>query len=317
MLNIGELGNIATCEYPWRTLYLQHPERPPNTRDGNTNLDIPQRRSQSVDYVLLDLFRAGGNITRNGAMNINTQMQYLPPTGTLTSSPLESMFVGVPVGPAWPGATATPQVITQAASALPSPSPADRMSTTENRVAQIMTTPPPSSGSTGSGPQLYRIGSVSKKRNAINTPPNPETPTPDNNPPRPYFQIGELAPTLSRLVSASEASDTNSSSSTSKIVYSALRPNPTVVPAPTPNYRKDFEVEQAFREVSNSITTRGNVFRVLYVGQAVKSGIVQAEYLGEAYVERDAVFTQDSSNTDIVRTTDSTYKIIANRVVTE
>jgi hypothetical protein len=55
----------------------------------------------------------------------------------------------------------------------------------------------------------------------------------------------------------------------------------------------------------------------LYVGQAVKSGIVQAEYLGEAYVERDAVFTQDSSNTDIVRTTDSTYKIIANRVVTE
>ena len=83
------------------------------------------------------------------------------------------------------------------------------------------------------------------------------------------------------------------------------------------NYKRDFEVEQAFREVSNSITTRGNVFRVLYVGQALKNGVVQAEYLGEAFVERQAVFTQDPSNSDIIRTTDSTYRVLSNRIVTE
>jgi len=87
------------------------------------------------------------------------------------------------------------------------------------------------------------------------------------------------------------------------------------------------QVEQLFREVSNSITTRGNVFRVLYVGQTIKdsnkNGIVDsqsevaAEYLGEAFVERQAVFTPDPSNSDIVRTTDSNYKLVANRVVTE
>ena len=31
MISIGELGNIAACEYPWRTIYLQYPERPANT----------------------------------------------------------------------------------------------------------------------------------------------------------------------------------------------------------------------------------------------------------------------------------------------
>jgi hypothetical protein len=87
------------------------------------------------------------------------------------------------------------------------------------------------------------------------------------------------------------------------------------------------QVEQLYREVSNSITTRGNVFRVLYVGQTIKdankNGIVDnqsevvAEYLGEAFVKRSAVFTPDSTNADIVRTSDSTYKTIANRVVTE
>jgi hypothetical protein len=83
------------------------------------------------------------------------------------------------------------------------------------------------------------------------------------------------------------------------------------------NIQRDMQVEQLFREISNSITTRGNVFRVLYVGQALKNGIVQAEYLGEAFVERQAVFTPDRSNADIVRTTDSTYKVISNRVVAE
>ena len=77
------------------------------------------------------------------------------------------------------------------------------------------------------------------------------------------------------------------------------------------------QVEQLFREVSNSITTRGNVFRVLYVGQTLKNGLVQAEYLGEAFVERQSLFAVDASNTDITRTSDSTYRTITNRVITE
>jgi len=77
------------------------------------------------------------------------------------------------------------------------------------------------------------------------------------------------------------------------------------------------QVEQLFRSVSNSITTRGNVFRVLYVGQALKNGLVQAEYLGEAFVKRSSTFTPDSANPDIVRTSDSSYKLVANRVITE
>jgi hypothetical protein len=83
------------------------------------------------------------------------------------------------------------------------------------------------------------------------------------------------------------------------------------------NIQRDMQVEQLFREVSNSVTTRGNVFRVLYAGQCLKNGLVQAEYLGEALVRRSAIFTPDSSNPDIVRTSDSTYKLIANRVITE
>jgi hypothetical protein len=77
------------------------------------------------------------------------------------------------------------------------------------------------------------------------------------------------------------------------------------------------QVEQLFRDVSNLITTRGNVFRVLYVGQSLKNGLVQAEYLGEAFVKRTSTLTPDPSNPDIVRTSDSRYKLIANRVITE
>ena len=316
MLNIGELGNIATCEYPWRTLYLQQPERPANTTDAPSNADIQQRRSQSLDYILVDLFRAGGNATRNGGININTQIQYLPAGGTIASTALAGLFFGIPVGS--PLATPTPQPLTQAAP-MASPSSADLIGTSANQLVSS-TTVAQSSG-TGISAKSYRVSSVFNKRSAISG----EAPTSDNNPPKPYFQIGELAPTLSRLISASEASDTSSSSSISKIVYSALRADPTATPAA--NYHKDFEVEQVFREISNSITTRGNVFRILYVGQAIKdinhNGVVDgqsevmAEYLGEAYVERQAVFTPDASNSDIVRTTDSVYKILADRVITE
>ena len=83
------------------------------------------------------------------------------------------------------------------------------------------------------------------------------------------------------------------------------------------NIQRDIQVEQLFRDVSNSITTRGNIFRVLYVGQSLKNGIVQAEYLGEAFVKRTSLFKPDAANPNIVRTSDSTYKLVANRVVTE
>jgi hypothetical protein len=310
MVNIGELGNIATCEYPWRTLYLQHPERPVNTTDTPSATDIPLRRSQALDYVLVDLLRAGGTNTRTGAININTQQQYLPVGGTITTLPLESLFVGIRIG--LPGATPTPQPLTQA---IPqgTPSSADRITSSVNVLVNSTTTPPSGSNFVGTNPLPYRIASVSNKRVALAG----ETATSDNNPPRPYFQNGELVSTLSRLLAASEASDTTTSSATSNVVYSALRSNPTVRVNPPQNYRKDFEAEQGFREVSNSITTRGNVFRVLYVGQALKNGIIQSEYLGEAFVERQAIFTPDAANADIVRTTDSNYKIIANRIVTE
>ena len=85
-------------------------------------------------------------------------------------------------------------------------------------------------------------------------------------------------------------------------------------------------VEQEFREISNSITTRGNVFRILYVGQSIKdinangtvdTNEVQSEFLGEAFVERQGIFQPDGTNPDAMKTSDSSYKIVDNRVITE
>jgi hypothetical protein len=159
------------------------------------------------------------------------------------------------------------------------------------------------------------------------------TPFSDNGPIRPFFQSGELASVLSRLVNASPGgTGTTGSPGRSTVSYDILRNTATsttekVNGSTNGNIQRDMQVEQLYREVSNSITTRGNVFRVLYVGQTIKdankNGIVDnqseviAEYLGEAFVKRSTVFTPDSTNADIVRTSDSTYKTIANRVVTE
>ena len=41
LLNIGELGNVSAAVYPWRTVYLQHPERPSNTAQTGPKEDIP------------------------------------------------------------------------------------------------------------------------------------------------------------------------------------------------------------------------------------------------------------------------------------
>ena len=78
--------------------------------------------------------------------------------------------------------------------------------------------------------------------------------------------------------------------------------------------------------MSNSITTRGNVFRVLYVGQSIKdlnrdgnvaANEIQSEYLGEAFVERQGIFQPEGGNPDAAKTADSAFKLVANRVVTQ
>jgi hypothetical protein len=142
---------------------------------------------------------------------------------------------------------------------------------------------------------------------------------------------------MSWLINESENSTTTNgppSRSRTTINYSVLRGTPTQKTTYTRNAGSDVQVEEPFRKVSNAITTRGNVFRVLYVGQCIKdinkdnvvSGQqeIQAEYLGEAFVERQSVFGQASSgpspapsNTDAITTVDSHYRILANRVVTE
>ena len=65
---------------------------------------------------------------------------------------------------------------------------------------------------------------------------------------------------------------------------------------------------------------------MLYVGQAIKDlnkdgnvdpSEIQAEYLGEAFVERQSVFQPEGINPDAVKTVDSIYKTTANRVIIE
>lgn len=313
MLNIGELGQIAATEYPWRTLYLQHPERPPNTSQTGPKDEIPLRRRESVDHVLADLFRAGGSVSRAGALNVNTQQGFFHSGAANATFPLHGLFLGVPVG------SAAPTLLTQAAPAA-APSPADRLSTSVNLLVPSMTMA--QSSGTGTTPQNYRVASLTNKRVGLAG----ETATADMTPARPYLAIGEVASTLSRLVSASEASDTSGSSSRSKVVYSILRPNPQSTTT-NQNYRRDFHVEQAFRQISNSITTRGNVFRVLYVGQAVtdvdKNGSVtspneiRAEYLAEAFLAREGNYAPEPSNADGLKTSDSSYRVLQTRTVIE
>jgi hypothetical protein len=281
MMNIGELGNVAACEYPWRTLYLQYPERPANTTGAGAPVtEIPQRRSTSLDYVLTDLFRTQSVQTRSGAININTQQQLGGQQRAL--------------GPLFLGTRVDAQSVSQTA-----PNSLDRIN---------------------NDPGSTLVASVSNRRVA----PAP-TPFPDNSPVRPFFQSGELASVLSRLVNTSPGGSTTTSDSRgncSTVSYGVLRNTATTVSEKVSgklnaNIQRDMQVEQLFRDVSNSITTRGNVFRVLYVGQSLKNGLVQAEYLGEAFVKRTSVFTPDLANSDIVRTSDSTYKLISNRVITE
>lgn len=280
MFNIGELGNVATCEYPWRTLYLQYPERPANTVAAGPVTEIPLRRSKTMDSVLLDLFRTNSDLSRSGAININTQQRY----GSTQQHALAPLFFGESIG------------------TIPS--------LTQTMVDRLCT---------ATGNPAY--SPIFDRRIALGTPL-------DNTPLRPFFQVGELASVISRLVNTSPGA-AGVTSSRSTVNYGLLRNNPTnTSEAPVnANIHQDIQVEQEFREISNSITTRGNVFRVLYVGQSIKdidhngqvngTAEVTAEYLGEAFIERQPIFTPDPPPATIVRTTGSTYAILANRVITE
>jgi hypothetical protein len=272
MSNIGELGNIPACEYPWRTIYLQYPDRPANTSAAVPAADIPLRRSNTMDYVLVDLFQTSSTSSRAGAININTQQRY----GSTEQHALAPLFFG------------------EAVATLPS-----LAQTMVNRLCTA------TGNATWTTILDHRI--------------DPNNPV-DNKPLRPFFQIGELASVVSRLVNSSPGgTGTTGSPGRSTVTYSLLRNNATTASeAPTnANIHQDMQVEQEFRGISNAITTRGNSFRILYVGQSMKNGLVQAEYLGEAFLDRRAVFAPEGSNPDATKTADSTYTIVANRVVTE
>lgn len=282
MLNIGELGNVSAGEYPWRTIYLQYPERPSNTTQIGPITEVPLRRNNAVDFVLSDLFRTRTEQPRAGAININTQQRASSQQHTLNS-----LFLGVSQG-----ARRIDQAQIEKLSVDPNSSPV----------------PAPSAA-----PPIY---SLYQRRMAV-------SPPTDDNPVRPFFQVGELASPISRLVNASTRV---SGESRSTVTYSILRNNPTLTSDVIADYRSDMLSEQEFREISNSITTRGNVFRILYVGQGghdvnsdgnIDPSEIQAEYLGEAFVERTSVFQPDAANPEAMKTADSIYKVLANRVITQ
>ena len=54
---------------------IQYPERPASTTSAGLATEVSDRRSNTVDYELLDLFYANSNPSRIGAININTQQR--------------------------------------------------------------------------------------------------------------------------------------------------------------------------------------------------------------------------------------------------
>ncbi|CAN5536541.1 hypothetical protein BH18VER1_BH18VER1_17080 [soil metagenome] len=281
--SIGELGHISVSEYPWRTLYLQHPERPTNSTSPIVFSEVQtNRRGQSLDWVLPDLFRTSDQNTRSGAINVNTRFDVAD-----AQRVLDSLFLNLRVGEK----TATEQLLA-----------ADFVSrlTTDSGSASTRT--------------------VADRRKTGST-------IADNDPLRPFFQIGQLASVLSRLFSTSMLGPTEvgagGTSNMSTVTYSVLRNEPENTSELNENYRSDMHVEQGFREVSDSVTARGNVFRVLYVGQAIKdidkddtvdANEVNGEYLGEVITERVPIFTDDGG---VLKTTDSQYRVLSQRPVTE
>lgn len=139
-----------------------------------------------------------------------------------------------------------------------------------------------------------------------------------NDPPRPFHQTGQLAAPLSRAVGLSNGVTTSSRSVVSSSVYGQTGTN-------TPLTTLDSHMEQSYRQVSSAVTTAGTVFRVLYVGQAVRDrnndGVIQpdevlSEYLAEAIVERVPML-QDLPDLPGRRTVDATFNIITQRPILE
>ena len=281
---IGELGHIAAAEYPWRTLYLQHPERPVNSTSPIVQDEVAtKRRMESLDWVLTDLFKTSNTDVKSGGINVNSRFAV-----SGDHRVIDSLLLGAPVG----DATATQQLITS------------------DVVRKLVT----NSGST-------LVTAITDRRNLTSA-------TPENDPVRPFFQIGQFAPVLSRLFSMSKLV---AGESRSTVIYSALRSTPENSGEVNVNYRSDMQVEQAFRELSDSVTTRGDVFRILYVGQSIRdisrSGVrngavdgpeeIAAEYLGEVFVERRGAFVPVAGITDATKTSDSAYSVLSARVITE
>lgn len=301
MASVGELGNVSVCEYPWRTTYLQYAGRSQNTNDPDIGPAIQDRRGSSAaaqtnsallpqDYILIELFKTSAQNTRDGSLNINTQFNLSNVSGAFDRGAFTALFAAIPVGGGVPGGAAvpggTPTPLTTAAATSVSTIAANR----RIAVAALATGGP---GAPGGSPPI------------------------DNNPRQPYFTVGQIASDISWLVNQSANSTmTGNTRSRSTVNYSLLRTTPTSSTW-NRNYGSDMQVEEPFRKISNAITTRGNVFRVLYVGQALKNGIVQAESLGEAFVERKSIFVPEASNPDAIKTSDSTYKTLTNRVISE
>ncbi len=305
MLSNGELGNVSDCEYPWRTVYLQYAGRSKNTNVSNLGPEIEKRRGSSAaaqtnpdlqpqDYVLMDLFRTGPGNARRGGFNINSQ--YNVGVAPFNQGAFAPLFLGVPVGGGIPGGTAATPVSATAAGLL--------ATAIANRRSAVAPEPTGGPGPAGGAPPI------------------------DNNPRRPYFTIGQLASDLSLMVNQSEnTTTTGNSRSRSTVNYSVIRNSATNKNDWSRNYGTDMQVEEPYRKVVNAITTHGNVFRVLYVGQSVKdvnrngdvdANETSAEYLGEAVLERVPVFGATTVGTSsVTKTTDSKFKIIALRPILE
>jgi hypothetical protein len=268
---------------------------------GQTATHLPQ------DYVLMDLFTTSQDKTRSGSININSQYNLKNAAGETEQGAIPGLISAIPIGPMKDGLGANLGGSTLSATAVKTLS----KSIAERRIAvAAATTGGP--GAAGGSPPI------------------------DNNPRRPYFTIGEVASVISQLInqnSITPPTTNGNGRARSSTVYSVLRNNPTNAGEWKRDYGDDQQVEEPFRKISNSITTRGNVFRVLFVGQAIKdqknaagnfgdvesNSEIRAEYLGEAFIERQALFGPATTvgSSSVIKTTGAKFRILAQHAVTE
>jgi hypothetical protein len=302
MVSIGELGNISACEFPWRTLYLQYAGRSHNTNETEIVPDVQKRRASSAaaetNPALLPFDYVLLDLFKISAGNTANGLLNINTQYGINNDQgaVAALFYGVP-------ADKQPLTTTTAISALSA-----AVLQRRNAVAALPTGGP---GGVAGSPPI------------------------DNNPRRPYFTIGELASDMSWLINQSENSRTNGNGRDRTTVnYSVLRAAPTTKSQWNRNYGSDMQVEEPFRKISSSVTTRGNVFRVLYVGQAIKdirrggtppngevdsNDEILAEYLAEGFVQRDAVFSAPSviGTSTVIKTEAAQLKTVGNRAIVE